>query len=334
MPASRPPPLQTQGSLTFKTEDLPPISFWESSAEDGPEDLSAEDLHRTATQYCTLASQSSGTSTWKGRLQRDHGIDPYMLHWTATSLLSSTPGPLWKLGIHMLRTASDLDYTPSIITILRFVLLATKGGPEAAQYRRQFGTILDKLSRLVKAGENPDALTLAGLLRLRSGNSEMALKNFDAAIEAAARAGDAYAPVPKKQGDKDDDPTSRRRTPKWSFESDCHVERGKILLGMGKSLAATESFCIAASELDSLKAYLELGKVLPAGSLEREECLFKAAISGSEEACQLLSASETAHSQNAGSDKVMADEHLRWAAEWERLGRKAEGVGEATKAAL
>ncbi|KAK0623125.1 hypothetical protein B0T14DRAFT_494656 [Immersiella caudata] len=321
--------------LIFEPQDAPPMPFWEKLADFAPEDLSIEDLHRIATRYVATALEPSSGSTWKGRLQRDHSIDPYMLHWTATVILNTPPSPLWKLAIHMLQTASDLDYAPSTITVLRVILMMTKGGPEASRYRSQFRNTLDKLGRLVQAGENPDAITLQGLLKVRSGNALKALKDFDAAIDAGRRVGDAYAPAPTKQrsrpgGSGDEDAASNQRAPQWMYEADCHVARGRILNQMGNREAALESFSIAALELDSPDGYLELGKNLPLGSPRREECLLKAAMSGKTEACPLLLASETAKSREAGEDKALVEEHLRWAAEWALLGRKIEEAGEDT----
>jgi hypothetical protein len=59
-------------NVAFAADDLPPLSFWEEMAALGPEDLSAEDLHKTVTQYCAVAvkAKSSITSAWKGQLER------------------------------------------------------------------------------------------------------------------------------------------------------------------------------------------------------------------------------------------------------------------------
>jgi tetratricopeptide (TPR) repeat protein len=249
-------------------------------------------------------------------------------------MLNSPPSPKWKLPLHMLQTASDLDYAPSTITVLRVILMMTKEGPEGTKYRSQFRGALDKLSHLVRAGENPDALTLQGLLRVRSANPVQALKAFDAAIDAGDRADDAYAPVPTKQLNQPDsssnkDVMSKQRERRWMYEADCHVARGRILLQMGNREAALESFSVAALELDSPEGYLELGKNLPPGSPQRDEYLLKAAISGRFEACPLLSESETARSGKAGADKVLAEEHLRWAAEWALL-KTIKVAGEGT----
>jgi tetratricopeptide (TPR) repeat protein len=277
-----------------------------------------------------------GTTGLNGdAIQADHDIEPYKLHWTATVMLNSPPNPMWKLALHMLQTASDLDYAPSTITVLRVTLMMTKEGPEAVKYRSQFRSALNKLSHLVRAGKNPDALTLQGLLRVRGGNALKALKEFDAAIDAGRRAGDAYAPVPTKQRNTPgssggEDTTSKQRERQWMYEADCYVARGRILLQMGNREAALESFSVAAFELDSPDGYLELGKNLPPGSPPRDECLLKAAISGRPEACPLLSASETAKSQEAGSDKALVEEHLRWAAEWALLGKTIKEASEGT----
>jgi tetratricopeptide (TPR) repeat protein len=224
----------------------------------------------------------------------------------------------------MLITASDLGYTPSTLTVLRATLAISRGGPEDPKFRSYFRSTLDRLNRLVQVGDDPDALTLHGLLRLRAGNDARALGDFDRAIEAGRRAGDAYVPAPSRnaveEATRSNDTVSRRRRPKWTYESDCYLERGNILLRKGNLAAALTLFRVAAFELDSSAAYLQLAKLLPADSNERQECLLKSAVSGSGEAYRLLSKAETAKSHEAGSDKGVAEEHMRWAAEWELLG--------------
>lgn len=311
--------------LVFAADELPPLSFWEEMAASGPEDLSAEDLHKTVTQYCAVAVKKKFqvTSIWKAQLERDYGIDPYMLHHAAVILINRPPDPYWKIALHMLRTASDLGYTPSTLTVLRTILTISSSGPEGPKFKLHYLPTLDRLNRLVKVGDDPDALTLHGLLRLRAGNDTRALIDFDRAIEAGRRAGDAYAPAPSRHAVREadsNDTVSRQRRPRWTFESDCYLERGNILLRRGNLAAALSAFRVAAFELDSSAAYLQLAKLLPANSEERQECLLKSAASGSGEACRLLSEAETTMSQEAELEKGVVEEHMRWAAEWELLG--------------
>jgi len=235
----------------------------------------------------------------------------------------------------MLKTASDLDYIPSTISLMRLAMMISEEGPAYGKAKAHFQGNLDKFNDLVKEGGNPDALTVSGLIRLRGGNDKAALRLFDRAVQVAGREGDAYVPAPSRRTTEDsqrsDDTPTPSRTPKWAFESVCHVERGKILLRMSDNAAAEAAFRTAAYELDSAEAFFQLGKSLPANSPESVACLLKASVSGVREACTLLWMAETFKSHQGGVDKRGKAEHLRWAAEWHLLGRgpEAEKIGEA-----
>ncbi|KAK0711495.1 hypothetical protein B0H67DRAFT_292181 [Lasiosphaeris hirsuta] len=323
-------------ALTFSKVDVPPMEFWEPLAlMEAPEDLTASIFYETAKQYCAIAQ--TGESTWKGKLERDYGIDSYTLHYTGLLLTHGPPGPTWPLGLNMLMTASSLEYDASAITLVR-LLLQTKNGLEKKSYMEIFRPAVAHFNRIVKVGDNPDALTLQGLLLERKADNHSSLKSFERAIEAGNRSGDTYAPAQRKQapGTGTNESSSsgalQRRTPKWCWEAACYVGRGRVLLQLGGRAAAEANFRIAARELDTAGACLLLGKLLP--PQEAEEYLMKAAFSASEEACLLLAASEREKAMNHGElSEKEKDNRRRWAAEWFRLGRNeeaAEDVGRVT----
>jgi len=234
-------------------------------------------------------------------------------------------GPFWQLGAHMLRTASDLDYNPSTLSLLRLVLRTTSVGPESSKYRAALHGPLTKFRLLVQEGQNPDVLTLDGALRIRRGDTRGALDSFNRAIKAAATQGrDAFAPAPTQEELKHGSTVTPLpvRKPAWAMESMCHLERGRLLLQQGNRAAAEAAFRVAAVELDMAAGYLELGKMLPIGSPERESCLLRAILTGKTDAIPLLSV--------FSGDKSPArdpEEDQRWANEWRLLASGSEEEG-------
>jgi hypothetical protein len=267
--------------------------------------------------------------------------------------MSGAPGPSWQLGLHMLGTASDLDYAPSTLTLIR-LLSRSKSGSDV-QSSKLFRDAERRFSALVKTGKDPDALTLQGLLTLRRKEAvggdhnkradAAALSCFDRAIEAAAKSGNTYAPLPDPnttpQGDIRKDAASAppggemqhtKREPKWPWEAVCHLGRGRVLSTKQDGHEAAEAaFKIAALELDMPEAYLELGKmILRTAGREKEgnEYLLKAAVSGNQEACLILAEAELQRSNEEGLSKTQQKHHQRLAAEWSDVGGDAgEAVG-------
>ena len=188
----------------------------------------------------------------------------------------------------MLLTASDLEYAPSTLTFIRLALDASKGDLDVRKYPVLRGP-LAKLPLLAQKG-NPDALTLAGELALRKNDIPGALLKFNQAIKAAATQGDgAFAPAPTRMdiiSGRHLEPPQRK--PRWAMESRCHIQRGRLLLERGDRADAEAAFRIAATELDVATGCLELAKLLPVGSSDRESYLLKAIASGITEAHSLL----------------------------------------------
>lgn len=259
--------------------------------------------------------------------QPDHGIDLYTLHYTATLLLAGPVGPFWHLGAHMLRTASDLNYDPSTLSLLRLVLRTTSAGPEGIKYKTALHGPLTKFRLLVPEARNPDVLTIYGALRIRRGDVRGALQIFNRAIEAAAaQGGRVFAPAPTQEELKHGStaPPPPVRKPAWALESMCHLERGRLLLQLGNRAAAEAAFRVAAVELDMAAGYLELGKMLPVGSSERESCLLRAILTGKTDAIPLLSVFSKDKSSDPARDP---EEDQRWANEWRLLAKGLEEEG-------
>ncbi|KAK3375117.1 hypothetical protein B0H63DRAFT_513109 [Podospora didyma] len=331
--AKKPIPRQRmpQG-LLFSMQNLSRLEFWEQRvAEQGPRDLTAEMCLNATIQYCSVATRDD--SSWKGKLSQEHGLNNYILHYTAILQLFGSPDQK-VLGFHMLQTASDLGYGPSTMVLYRMLLQAEdlNKGVQANLFRQiepRFTSLL-----LAPGGKrDPNLLTLQGLMLQRRGDDDAALQFFDQAIEAAA-------------GSKSSTNAAGAviRKPRWELEATCYLGRGRILQKHDVPDVAEQSYRVAAFELDVADGYMELAQMLPESSSEREECLLKVAQSGHDKACLLLAQSEAAQaaakassssfpsfpssssssSSSSPEEKMQEQNHLKRAAEWFHLGGEVE----------
>ncbi|KAK5652497.1 hypothetical protein OQA88_10399 [Cercophora sp. LCS_1] len=256
------------------------------------------------------------------------------MYWTAVVMLSNTP-TFFKLPYALLETASDLNYAPATISIVRFLLLSLRNGPRDPMFKTAGGRFVERLNMLARAG-HPDALTVQGHIRYLLEDYRGALQSLSLAIKSGNSGGDVYAPVMAKQEVKtatgEGHSMEGQRRPKWSTEAACHLDRGRVLVQVGDRTAAEASFRTAALELDSPTAYLELGKLLPMDSTERGEFLLKAVVSGNLDACVELAHSCMAKSLDGGVSQEEKKDLELWAAEWLSIGGLAERAEATTQA--
>jgi tetratricopeptide (TPR) repeat protein len=215
----------------------------------------------------------------------------------------------------MLLTASNLGYTPSTLSAKRLKLTSSKRETDYPPSRR-----LDaRFKQLLQIGSDPDVLTLQGFDWLRQGNDGSALRYFDRAIAAAAAtASSVGTPQPAKDqaqsGQQNDNPAVRE--PRWFYEALCHQNRGLLLLQQGRKEEAIAAFRIVALELDLREGYLELAKLLPRGTPERETYLLKTAQAGNFEACHLLALDLADRANEPGLSQAEREEAAYMAQEW------------------
>lgn len=253
----------------------------------------------------------------------DHGIDTYTMYWAAIVMLTSSSSDYLKLVYSLLTTASDLGYSPASISTVRLFLLGLKDGVLNPRFKSKTARFMERLNALAKSGD-PDALTVQGLICLQLKDVDGALKRFNLAIKSGESCSDVYVPAMTRQeiqivqDVKAQGPGGQRR-PKWAAESECYCGRGAAFLLRGDKKAAEASFRIAALELGSPQAYLELGKLVPPDSPERDGFLQMAAVSGEVEACAQLAASYRDKLANDKWDRKEREDLERWAAEWLKL---------------
>ncbi|KAJ9137256.1 hypothetical protein NKR23_g9224 [Pleurostoma richardsiae] len=306
--------------LVFSPGDVPPLEFWQRAIKSWALDeaemqgMTAEDCMNAARRYVAIVTQRE--SSWRPTLEKDHGLTPRKLHVVGGLLLQGSAPAQWRLGTHMLSSASELGHAPSTVTLASFAARSAQA-PESLLFRRAQAR-LDDLVRDCRRGPGPDALTLRGMILAARGQDAAALRAFaDAERQAVESAeGDAVA---EGSGGAEDDVLRKEgpRPKRWQWEASCMLGRARVLLRMGRRAEAEAALRTAAAELDSPEGCLELARVLPAESPEREAYLAKAAVSGLAEASAELAKMEEAKAQEVGAEERA--EHERWAEEWRLL---------------
>lgn len=232
----------------------------------------------------------------------------------------------------MLRSASELGFTPSTLTIVRIFQSMPEEAFQEASKRQLFLAADARFKDMIAEGVDPDALTLQGIILAKKGDAKKALVAFRRAATAwevngkrestdvADRFRDASeAEVAAEQQQEYVLPAPR--DPRWEWEVSCVLGQADILRRQGAVGEAEELYRVAALELDHPRAFLELAMVMggPCDSPERRTYLLKAAISGEPEACRELGKLEKmATSQKALSRKERAERDLI-SKEWFRL---------------
>ncbi|ROW14926.1 hypothetical protein VPNG_03310 [Cytospora leucostoma] len=310
----------------FSPADVPLLPEWTHGLETlGNTTLTPMQCMQAAQRYVSVATQHE--SYWRPRLEKDHGLSPYLLHWLGIALMSSNQAPRWRLGTHMLRSASELGYGPSTLTLMR-VFTSMSGDAAAKASKSRIFTEADRrFQQIVSRGADPDALTLQGIILAKSGAKDRARRALES-FEKAERAWEASAAVstsssssssssqdgssgsgtkkpdpntPEDEGASSFDPQQIRlpppREPRWEWETSCVLGRAGILERQGRPGEAAALYRVAALELDNPTGFWKLAQLARAAgdgdggrrdTPERRTYLLKAAISGVAEACREL----------------------------------------------
>lgn len=257
--------------------------------------------------------------------------------------MSGNSAPRWRLGTHMLRSASELGYAPSTLTLVRVLTSMSPAMAAKAARSKIFVEAEGRFQQLLRRGTDPDALTLQGLILARSGGKERNRR----ALEAFARAGEAWeASRADAEGTKTPEGTSTTTTtsssgggeevsdadpqvvslppprePRWEWEISSVLGRAGILEGQGRAGEAAALYRVAALELDSPAGFWNLARLDggPRDSPERRTYLLKAAISGVTEACRELGALEGMAAARGDLSAAERGEHEKMSREWLRL---------------
>ncbi|KAJ4391616.1 hypothetical protein N0V93_005235 [Gnomoniopsis smithogilvyi] len=275
-----------------------------------------------------------------------------MLHWIGILLLSGNTTTGWRLGTHMLRSASELGYTPSTLSLVRVFRSVPPHMFDRAANTVMYREANARFQEIVKAGTDPDALTLQGIIHAKSvekGSRLKALAAFSQATTAwqtrqrenGSVTKEIAAVVPGKgtqasaatsdcvtNSDAVDAAADRRftlpppRQPRWEWEVSCILGQANILVQSRETTEeALKLFKVAALELDNPVGFLMLAKLMdgPRDSPERRVYLLKAAVSGDTEACQELGELEALAAARNDLSQKQRTEHKMLSKEWLRL---------------
>lgn len=200
----------------------------------------------------------------------------------------------------MLRSASELGFTPSTLTLVRIFQSMPAESLKRALKSELFIAANARFKDIVKEAADPDALTLQGIILAKNRDTKRAVAAFRRATEAwetnqksgsanvAAKFRDASGAAVAAGQQEYVLPAPRE--PRWEWEVSCVLGLADILRGQGAGADAAELYRVAALELDHPRAFFQVAKMMggPRDTPERRTYLLKAAISGEREACREL----------------------------------------------
>lgn len=233
----------------------------------------------------------------------------------------------------MLRSASELGYDPSTLTLVRIFSSVPAAMQKKAAASKMFTDADARFQRLLKNGTDPDALTLQGMILAKQGtqgHDRLALDSFRRAEKAwetkaqpsaSQRASGSQSFSVEKAADPDYVSLPEPREPRWEWEVTWALEQAKILQKQKRTEEARDLYRVAALELDNPQGFWNLSCLMggPQDSPERRTYLLKAAISGVQEACRELGVLEKMAAEREGlTDKDKADREMM-SQEWFRL---------------
>lgn len=252
----------------------------------------------------------------------------------------------------MLRSASELDYIPSTLSLVRIFRSVPPHMFDRAAKTIMYRDANARFQKVVKGGTDPNALTLQGIIHAKSVDKDSQLKALAAFSQATmawqkrqrekGRVTKETEPVVPGKGtqalaatsnchtnsDAVDATADRHftlpppREPRWDWEVSCILGQANILV---KDRNATEEalklFRVAALELDNPLGFLMLAKLMggPRDSPERRVYLLKAAITGEIEACREIGELEALAAARHDLSQQERAEHDMLSKEWLRL---------------
>lgn len=233
----------------------------------------------------------------------------------------------------MLRSASELGYDPSTLTLMRIFSSVPAAMQKKVAASKMLNDANTRFQRLLRNGTDPNALTLQGVILAKQGtqgHDRQALDSFrraETAWEVKARSGapSQASESPSFDVQKGTDPDyvslPEPREPRWEWEVTWALEQAKILQKQNRTKEARDLYRVAALELDNPQGFWNLSCLMegPRDSPERRTYLLKAAISGVQEACREMGVLEKMVAEREGlADKDRADRELM-SQEWLRL---------------
>ncbi|TLS24436.1 hypothetical protein PpBr36_09023 [Pyricularia pennisetigena] len=290
--------------LRFTSQDVPFGQIWDEKREALLKSGMEADAVRLDTGTCikeamrfadAVAKAGNGWRPIRAKDMKFSASDLYYM-----GILLRTP-PVVSLNViylgkQMLLSAGEMGHGLAIITNASLALndFWSRGIKQLPKRHEsvEFWKIMDRFTSYAqRVKEDPDVLTVSGIMAIYQGDKAKAIKHLLAAEMAgrtrAARQGDHGDP-PSAGADSSSPVTStdQRRRPRWDLECQTLLALGTLLEKSGQRDAAKAAFSTVAYELDIPEACHRLGLLLspddPAEAEEREALLSRAAMSGIE----------------------------------------------------
>ena len=305
---SEPAPSELETQVFTSSSVQPPSFFRDKLPIYGPPDLTPAQCHEACTLYCDGTTTTKRDLAWSRRLLASHpSLTPYTLHYVG--LILATNPPTHDLGLSMLTTAHELDYTPSTLQLVLLLeaLHPTSSRPASFRPGPPFASAVAKHAALVRAGRDPSALALHAHLLSTKGDHRGAAEYFSRAYRAGSPLPSPSSPSPP-------------RKPRWLLEGTTLLVHGQRLLRDGKVAEAEAVVRVAATELDQGQAYAALAQIV-ADPAEREGYALRAAMAGVRSACRGMAGYEEGRAAGEADEEERRVRGLV-AGEWAVLGRE------------
>ncbi|KKY39274.1 putative nol1 nop2 sun family protein [Diaporthe ampelina] len=233
----------------------------------------------------------------------------------------------------MLRSASELGYDPSTLTLVRIFSSIPAAMQTKVTASKMFTDADARFQKILRKATDPDALTLQGMILAKQGpqsHDRLALDSFRRAEKAWEAEAQSSTPSPasgrrsfsiEEGADPDYVGLPEPREPRWEWEVTWALEQARILQKQKRTEEARDLYRVAALELDNPQGFWNLSCLMdgPRDSPERRTYLLKAAISGVQEACRELGVLEKMAAEREGlADKDRASREMM-SQEWFRL---------------
>ncbi|TLD29169.1 hypothetical protein PspLS_04216 [Pyricularia sp. CBS 133598] len=348
---AKPKPANLDPDLRFTRRDVPCGEIWDKKREALLKDGMETDAVRLDTESCIklatrFADEFSQNDYWIPIRAKDLKFSASDLYYMAVLLRTPPLGSGMELYMakQMLFSAAEMGHGAAIVTNANLAIndLVNRGVHRMPERGKapEFWKIMDRFTKYAQqAKQDPDALTVSGILAMYQHDAAKAIKLMLAAEKAgrthAARKGDRRDP--QSAGADSSSPvtsTDQMRLPRWDLESKTFYGLGLLLERTGERDAARAALCTAAYELDRPDACVRLGLLLspddPVEAQERERLLTRAAMSGAEAAYAPLAEMEgkkAAAAEEAGSRREAAW-HRAKAEQWLSLALQTAKTGQ------
>ncbi|KAH8653683.1 hypothetical protein BX600DRAFT_471413 [Xylariales sp. PMI_506] len=254
----------------FTAADIPPLAFWKDMAR--PQlvvdpGLSAQECLDAVHAYVALSNADQ--KGFKDKLaEQPHPVPYSTLHYVAVMLLGGSNGPAWGIALHILQTLVTLNYTPSILSMVRLGLRTKKLGTPT------FRLAEDKHAVIARRGNNADACALQGLILSEQATPEGDRQALEWFRNAASIGGE--------------EPGA------WDWQGVCALAMGRAYFRLGDKDKARSIWAYCAKTLDLADGCWLYASLLDPADPQRQELVLKAALSGVPEAAEDLASSAAA----------------------------------------